>query len=180
MSGIYRPVPSPFLGGRQPLEPKRLPVEITLVPENDPPFSARHPLWDILLAAWLPGPPLPPRAPLLLFDLGTLVNEPPFKTLVAPQAVLVAWLPPPPRPEPIRARPTYFLSRDIRGVTRDLNGNRLSNCVVKCFETLTDALVFTTMSDANGDYAGTVPTAGQYYLVAYKVGGPDVAGTTLN
>jgi hypothetical protein len=75
--------------------------------------------------------------------------------------------------------PTYFR---LSGTTRDSTGAALANCVVEWFDTATDVKIGSTTSDANGFYefrtAGQPPNA--YYLVAYKAGSPDVAGTTLN
>lgn len=75
--------------------------------------------------------------------------------------------------------PTYFR---ITGITKDSTGAVLGNCVVDWFNTADDRLLGTTTSDANGFYefrsAGQPPNA--YYLVAYKQGSPDVAGTTVN
>jgi hypothetical protein len=75
--------------------------------------------------------------------------------------------------------PTYF---KIRGTTKDSTGAALGTCVVDWFDTITDVKIDTVTSDANGLYefrtAGQPPTS--YYLVAYKAGAPDVAGTTVN
>jgi hypothetical protein len=75
--------------------------------------------------------------------------------------------------------PTYFR---IVGTTKDSTGAVLGNCVVDWFDTPTDVRLGTTTSDANGLFefrsAGQPPNA--YYLVAYKAGSPDVAGTTVN
>lgn len=75
--------------------------------------------------------------------------------------------------------PTYFR---IAGTTKDSTGVPLGNCVVDWFDTATDVKLGSVTSDANGVYefrsAGQPPNA--YYLVAYKVGSPDVAGTTTN
>jgi hypothetical protein len=72
----------------------------------------------------------------------------------------------------------------IPGVTRDAGGNPLGNCVVECFQTSTNTLIDRTVSDANGNFtisATTAPYGGlTYFLVAYKPGSPDVAGTTVN
>lgn len=67
----------------------------------------------------------------------------------------------------------------ITGVTRDSTGVALGNCVVQLFRTVNDVLVVETTSDANGNFAITAGGDG-FYIVAYKVGSPDVAGTTLN
>src|SRR6185503_17701353 len=75
--------------------------------------------------------------------------------------------------------PTYFR---LTGVTKDSTGAALGNCVVDWFDTATDVKIDTTTSDASGLFefrtAGQPPNA--YYLVAYKPGSPDVAGTTVN
>lgn len=60
------PPPNPFLGGRQPLAPAQLAPSITAVPVNNPPFGKLFP--QVLLARlWIPIPPQPPTAPLLVF-----------------------------------------------------------------------------------------------------------------
>lgn len=69
----------------------------------------------------------------------------------------------------------------ISGVTRDSLGSPLAGCSVALYRTADDRLVDRVVSDAGGAYAFTspsVPTA--YYVVAYKAGGGDVAGTTAN
>ena len=75
--------------------------------------------------------------------------------------------------------PTYFR---IAGTTIDSLNVALGNCVVDWFRTVDDALMGTVTSDSNGLFefrtAGQPPNA--YYLVAYKSGSPDVAGTTVN
>lgn len=74
--------------------------------------------------------------------------------------------------------PTYFR---ISGTTKDSTGSALGNCVVDWFRTSDDAKLDSVTSDANGLFefrtAGQPPNA--YYLVAYKSGSPDVAGTTV-
>ena len=69
----------------------------------------------------------------------------------------------------------------ITGTTRDSTGAALANCSVDVFNSSTNQLVAVTTSDANGLFTVTAtvpPTA--FYLVAYLVGSPDVAGTTVN
>lgn len=70
----------------------------------------------------------------------------------------------------------------ITGTTKDSTGAALGSCVVQWFNTADDRLLSETTSDANGLFefrtAGQPPNA--YYLVAYKQGSPDVAGTTVN
>jgi hypothetical protein len=67
------------------------------------------------------------------------------------------------------------------GITRDSSGNILGSAIVKVFLTATDQELRQVTSDAGGyfelpsEYAGS-----NHYLVAYKAGSPDVAGTTVN
>lgn len=75
--------------------------------------------------------------------------------------------------------PTYF---KITGTTKDSSGVALGNCTVHLFDSVTDVLIERKSSDTNGYFefweAGQPPHA--YYVVAYKPGSPDVAGTTVN
>lgn len=75
------------------------------------------------------------------------------------------------------------------GVTRDVYGSPLPNCVVKLFKTvgggvpdLKDLLIDQTTSDATtGAFLLTTPHhSDTHYIVAYKAGSPDVAGSTVN
>lgn len=71
--------------------------------------------------------------------------------------------------------------RKIIGTTLDSGGSPLGNCIVQGFVTATDTFVFQVTSDTAGYFE--LPTqyvAAQHYLVAYKAGSPDIAGTTLN
>jgi hypothetical protein len=71
----------------------------------------------------------------------------------------------------------------ISGVTRDGAGAILGSCRVELYETATDLPLQTVTSDAvTGAFTFTAaryaPTT--HYIVAYKAGSPDRAGTTLN
>ena len=71
--------------------------------------------------------------------------------------------------------------KKIIGVTRDSAGSPLGSVTVQAFLTATDAYVRETVSDAGGYYVLCTQFDGQtHYLVAYKTGSPDVAGTTVN
>jgi hypothetical protein len=72
--------------------------------------------------------------------------------------------------------------RFIKGVTKDSVGATIANAIVQGFVTSTDAYVGEVTSGEDGTYTlGTETKAGvQHYLVAYKAGSPDVAGTTVN
>lgn len=68
----------------------------------------------------------------------------------------------------------------ISGVTKDSSGSALSNCTVLLFNTTTNTLEQTSVSDASGNYSFVVDKTRTWYAVSYKAGSPDVAGTTVN
>ncbi|MGL6183242.1 MAG: carboxypeptidase-like regulatory domain-containing protein [Aestuariivirga sp.] len=70
----------------------------------------------------------------------------------------------------------------IRGRCKDSGGAGISGAVVQGFLTATDAYVGETAADSSGYYEfGTpFPSPAQHYLVAYRSGSPDIAGTTVN
>ena len=71
----------------------------------------------------------------------------------------------------------------LSGVTRDSTGGALGSCIVDLFLTEGDLWLLTTTSDpTTGAYSFSVGsgTGTKYYVVAYKVGSPDVAGTSVN
>ena len=70
----------------------------------------------------------------------------------------------------------------ISGVTKDSTGAVLGGCKVHLFTTDLDTLVAQITSDpTTGVYSFTGVGMGRnYYVVAYKAGSPDVAGTTVN
>jgi len=68
----------------------------------------------------------------------------------------------------------------VVGITRDSTGAVLGSCAVNLFLTGGGILKAATVSDAAGDYRFDQPGSGPFYLVAYKSGSPDVAGTTVN
>ena len=94
---------------------------------------------------------------------------------------------------PVRAVLANFTAltlqeRNLRivGITRDSNGNPLAACTVQVYRTDTQQIVDQETSDANGNYMVQVPVGFSqaqpmtWYVVAYKAGSPDVAGTTVN
>lgn len=92
-----------------------------------------------------------------------------------------------PVPRPVRPNHESVLQTDwaasnraIVGVSRDNTGAALGNCVVALFGTGSDQLVFEVTSDASGNFTFGNPGTGPFYVVAYKVGSPDIAGTTIN
>lgn len=77
--------------------------------------------------------------------------------------------------------PKFFGRFTISGVTRDSTGAALAACVLHLFESATDTEIAQTESDASGNYTFSIgQNSGFFYIVAYKVGAPDVAGTTVN
>lgn len=84
-------------------------------------------------------------------------------------------------PSIFRSSPAAYGSRNVAGVTQDSTGAPLGSCIVQLFRTVDDALIAETISDASGHYSFPVQNDDAlYYVVAYKAGGPDVAGTTVN
>lgn len=80
-----------------------------------------------------------------------------------------------------RAEPGRTIQVIISGYTRDSAGSVLGNCVVDLFRTVDDLRLDTGTSDANGYYQfRTAVPAEMYFVVAYKAGAPDTAGTTVN
>jgi hypothetical protein len=71
---------------------------------------------------------------------------------------------------------TFFIS----GVTKDSTGAVLAGCTVDLFNATTDVRLQMMVSDANGLYSFQVQPGVTYYVVAYKAGAPDLAGTTVN
>jgi len=69
----------------------------------------------------------------------------------------------------------------ISGVTRDSAGAILGSCTVSLFRTLDNLLMEAVVSDATtGAYSfSSVGLGEEYFVVAYKQGSPDVAGTTV-
>lgn len=92
-----------------------------------------------------------------------------------------------PVPTPLRNDGAFVLQLDsaasnaqIVGITRDSTGTVLGSCVIDLFVTGSDQVVASTVSGADGSFTFGNPGTGPFYLVAYKVGSPDVAGTTAN
>lgn len=68
----------------------------------------------------------------------------------------------------------------ITGITKDSLGNVLGNCEVMLFRSDNEMIQSVGDSDSNGSYTFYVGASLSYYIVAYKSGSPDVAGTTVN
>jgi hypothetical protein len=69
----------------------------------------------------------------------------------------------------------------LSGVTKDSTGAPLGNCMVRLFESATNTELGETTSDGSGAFTFSLgQNSGFFYLVAYKPGSPDVAGTTVN
>lgn len=66
------------------------------------------------------------------------------------------------------------------GVTKDSGGSPLGSAVVQLFHTTDDAIIQEATSDVSGNYYVDSPYADNHYIVAYKAGSPDVAGSTIN
>jgi hypothetical protein len=67
------------------------------------------------------------------------------------------------------------------GKCKDSVNAGVSGAIVQGFITATDAYVGETTADSLGNYElGTPYPATNHYLVAYRAGSPDIAGTTVN
>lgn len=73
-----------------------------------------------------------------------------------------------------------FANWEITGVTRNSSGTVLASCAIDLFEAGSDLLKDRVVSGADGSFTLSNPGTGPFYLVAYKAGSPDVAGTTVN
>lgn len=81
----------------------------------------------------------------------------------------------------VRPPPTYPRVL-ISGVTKDSTGAALPGCTVDLYRTIDKTWQQTVVSDGSGAYAFSPVNNGNgpYYIVAYKAGAPDVAGTSVN
>lgn len=71
-----------------------------------------------------------------------------------------------------------FSNSALAGITRDGTGTALSGCRVDlCQGNITKQSV---VSDGAGNFSFSNPGSGPFFLIAYKPGSPDVAGTTVN
>ncbi len=69
----------------------------------------------------------------------------------------------------------------LSGVTRDSTGAFLGGCTVRLLRSGDGSLVAETTSDQSGNFAFTSSeNAGTFYVTAYKPGGTDVAGCSVN
>lgn len=73
-------------------------------------------------------------------------------------------------------RTAYTLS----GVSRDSSGNPLGSCTLELYDTATNTLRGTAVSDSAGNFDLQSNINAAHYIVAYKAGSPDVSGTTVN
>ena len=79
-----------------------------------------------------------------------------------------------------RSTPFSTSNTVVSGVTKNSSGAALAGCDVDLLVTGGDFVVARTTSDASGNYRFNNPGSGPFYIVAYKAGSPDVAGTTVN
>lgn len=84
------------------------------------------------------------------------------------------------RGKPFRSPPFSNYRPTLTGVTKDSTGSALGGCVVQLFRVWDDGIVAETTSDGSGNFTFYPTVSGPYYIVAYKTGAPDVAGTTVN
>ena len=73
----------------------------------------------------------------------------------------------------------YRSNSALAGITRDSTGAVLGLVQVDLFSSL-DLVINRTVSDAAGNFTFSNPGTGPFYLIAYKPGAPDVAGTSVD
>lgn len=85
-----------------------------------------------------------------------------------------------PSPQGLLPLPAVVLH--ISGVTRDSTGAVLVSCTVELYLTANDMPLEKVVSDpVTGAYSfSSIGLSETYYVVAYKAGATDVAGTTVN
>lgn len=83
------------------------------------------------------------------------------------------------RGAPFRSPSFSTAAFTVSGVTRDSTGAPIGGCAVELFLSDGDTKVDAVVSNGAGAFVFAA-TAGPYYLVAYKAGVPDVAGTSVN
>lgn len=72
-------------------------------------------------------------------------------------------------------------SFSLSGVSRDSTGAALAACTVLVFNAHTNEFIGQTVSDGSGNWSVVVPTnSPRHFVVEYKAGSPDVAGTSVN
>lgn len=84
------------------------------------------------------------------------------------------WIMPPPKPSGANGRLGF------NGFSRDASGGVIAGVTVKCMLTATDTKQSEAVSDADGLFVVSTSEAGGHYLIFYKTGTPDIAGTTVN
>jgi hypothetical protein len=84
------------------------------------------------------------------------------------------WVMPPPLPGGANGRLGF------NGFSRDASGGVIAGVTVKCMLTATDTKQSEAVSDADGLFVVSTAEAGGHYLIFYKTGTPDIAGTTVN
>jgi hypothetical protein len=77
--------------------------------------------------------------------------------------------------------PVFEYPYSITGITKDSAGSPLGSCTVKLYRTLNDSVAGVVVSDAStGAFFLNASGSLNHYMIAYKPGSPDVAGTTIN
>lgn len=82
--------------------------------------------------------------------------------------------------KPFRSRSFSTYSASISGITKDSTGAALGGVTVQLFRTYDDNIRSQVDSDGAGNYVLYPDVTGPFFVVAYKIGSPDLAGTTVN
>lgn len=112
------------------------------------------------------------QAPRLSSSVATMTRGFP---LAVPQRIN------PLQPRQVFPRPPATGTRfTFSGVSRDSAGAVLASCQVLIFRTYDNVLAAQTTSDGSGAWSVIVARQQRHFFVEYKVGAPDVFGTSLN
>ena len=71
-------------------------------------------------------------------------------------------------------------TKTVTATLLDASGNPLGSCIVQGFTNIDDAFQGQCTSDTAGYYEFCTARTDAHYLVCYKAGAPDVAGTSVN
>lgn len=82
--------------------------------------------------------------------------------------------------KPFRSRPFFTPNQFIFVSCLDETSTPVPYAVVHLFRTVDDLLIIEVTADVNGQVYLPIWVTGPFYIVAYKPGSPDIAGTSLN
>lgn len=109
-----------------------------------------------------------------LRNLGSMFEQSGQYTMAPPATILLAY-----GRQSYNQTDWYKSNSALTGITRDGTGAVLGNAEVVLYSSI-DVVIGSQFSDGAGNFSFQNPGTGPFYIVAYKTGSPDVAGTTVN